>query len=353
MKARAVLTTASFALLVAVACAPGAGAEVPPGTPDSGDGGQAAQTFPTSTPWPRFGPPPVTADSITPTAQVPLSAPGDSSETEATPTVTTVSAGTEDDDVELPVTSRSPSPGGTPTPLDNSGTFEPVLPVSYVLPLDWEDVIGDDEIVLVHRSDQTRITVRERHVDREFMESVIDLVRIDVPTEFVDWSERSLFDARVVGSNSVRLEYAGTKFNESYIAIVDWYLWGELLVEVVTEAEATAWALDTNLHNTALLLATSFTPDPVVQLANAAEIENQLRVRFNQRDSNIFVNSVGNAVRTQLSCREVLFDLLSGPVYVSSGEWQVFAVTEQGAQVWRVFEPTLNIVPADHNTSSC
>lgn len=352
MKARAVLAIASFVLLVAVACAPGAGAENPPDLPGSvgpGNGGQSAQAFPTSTPWPRFGPPPVTVNSITATVQAGPNAPDDPPSPVVTPTAV-AATGTQPPATSVPA---SPTPARTPTPLDDSGTFAPVMPYQYSIPLDWVEVTGDDEIVLTHRTRQAQVTVRERSVDRALIESIVKLAQLEDPVAFVDWNERSLFDISLTGEHSLRFEYAGTKLDEPQIAVVDWYLWGELLIEVVTESEASAWALDTNLHNTAQLVAASFAPDESIPLVDAVAIENQLRVLFNQKPSNIFVDSANGAPQFELSCKQVLLDVLSEPVYVGSGEWQVFAVTQQGAQVWQVFEPTLNITAATHNTSNC
>ncbi len=221
------------------------------------------------------------------------------------------------------------------------------------MPLDWDDIVGDDEIVLAHASGLARVTLRELLVDRAQVQSVIDLSNTRQPVEFVDWSERSLSDARVTDGRSIRQEYVGTRLGEQFMAVVDWYLLGELLVEVVTEVEANSWALDTNLRNTATLTAESFAPDGSVPLMTATEIDNQLNVRFSQNPSNIFMDATNGGPPIHLSCRQVLLDLLSEPVYVGDGEWQVFAVTEQGAQVWQVFEPGLSIHPAAHNTSSC
>lgn len=355
MKARAVLAIASLALLATVACAPGAGAENPsdlPGSVEPGNGDLPAQAFPTSTPWPRFGPPPVTADLITATVQAGPNAPNAPDEP-PTPDVTpTAIAATATQPVANSV-SGSPTPARTPTPLDDSGTFVPVMPYQYSVPLDWVEITGDDEIVLTHRTRQVQVTVRERPVDRALIESIVELAQLKDPVAFVDWNERSLFDIRLTGEHSLRLEYAGTKLGGPQFAVVDWYLWGELLVEVVTESEAPAWALDSNLHNTGQLIAASFAPDESTPLVDGVAIENQLRVRFNDKLSNIFVDSANDAPQFELSCKQVLLDVLSEPVYVGSGEWQVFAVTQQGAQVWQVYEPTLNITAATHNTSDC
>lgn len=356
MKARATLAIVSITLVALIGCAPGAGAESPPESPgpsESASGGQSTRVYPTSTPWPSFGPPPVTADSIAATVQAALSTATNPSTTEATPTAPAIPGALgAANDVPF-IGFGSPTSVRPATPIDDSATFKPVLPYSYSLSLDWEEIIGDDEIVLAHSSGSARITLRERTVSRSSAEPVTDILSRLVPVEFVDWNERSVSDSRVTGTNSYRREYAGTKQGEPHVAVVDWYLWGVLLVEVVTEAEANAWAADTNLRNTAMLLAASFATDGTTSLATSVEINNQLRVRFNDRVSGIFVDSANGAPRVQLSCRQVLLDLLSQPFYVGSGEWQVFALTNQGAQVWQIFEPTLNIVSAAHNTGSC
>lgn len=346
MKVRAALAIAPFALLLAVACASGVGAEVPPEVPGIPS---SPLPYPTSTPWPQFGPPPVTADSIIPTVQAAPDAPGGTPQPDSTSTSEAATP------TPVVITGPSARPGSeqAPTPFDSSGTFEPLLTYSYLLPRDWEEIVGDDETVIVHRSGDVHVSLRERTVDRSFFKSIIEVGQSQEPTDFVDWSERSLFDVRVTGPYSYRLEYAGTKLGEQRIAIVEWHLWGELLVEVVIEADASVWAQNTNLRNTARLVAASFTPDASASLVEASQVENLLRVRFGQKLSNVFVTSETSAGQVELSCRQVLNDLLSEPVYVRSGQWQVFAVTQQGAQVWQVFEPTLNIVPAEHNTSTC
>lgn len=356
LKVQFALILASIAVLTAVACAPGAGAEAPPGSESatSGSASQSAQVFPTSTPWPQFGPPPVTAASITATVQAGPNAPVEAPGSEATP-VPTVPSGTPLPGIDQVVT--SPVPVETRTPRDDSGTFEPVMPYEFLIPLDWKIFVGTSEIVVAHRSDKAQVSLLERPADRSQAESIVDLAGLLEPVAFLDWSERSLFNVSVTGDDSLQFEYAGTKLGKPQVAVVDWYLWGELLIEVVTEADASAWAADTNLHNTAQLVAASFAPNTKSSLASAAEVQNLLQARFNHQPSNIFtsqsVGTEGGVVRTQLSCKQVLVDLVSQPVYVGSGTWQVFAVTEQGAQVWQIYEPTLNILPAGHNTSSC
>ena len=90
-----------------------------------------------------------------------------------------------------------------------------------------------------------------------------------------------------------------------------------------------------------------------MSLATEADIETRLTARFGQRPSNIYPAPVNGIPGSQLSCRHVLLNLVSEPSYIGAGEWQVFAITQQGVQVWHIFEPTLEIIPAAHNTSYC
>jgi hypothetical protein len=239
------------------------------------------------------------------------------------------------------------------TPLDSSGTFEPVFPYKYFVPDEWQAVVGDDEIVLEDATRTTRVTLRERAFDRFQAVSVSMISAVDEPVQFVDWEERSLSDSRAINDLTHEFDYSGTKYGEPYVALVRWHLRGDLIIEVVTEAPAEPWATDSRLRNYALLAAKSFDPVPDVPTVEASEIEDRLFARFNQRPGNFFVVSDEQLGRVEMTCREVFYSLLSSPVYVGAGVWQVFAVGDQGAQVWELFEPSLTIVPAAHNTTSC
>lgn len=352
MKARTSFAVTLIAFIAIVACAPGAGAEnVPEGSPSAG--GNPIRTFPTSTPWPQFGPPPVTADSITPTVQAAPDVSPTSTSVDGMPVSISGGGGLAAADDSPPVSTVTPVPVGPATPFDDSGTFEPVLQYSYSLPLEWNDLVGDDELVVWHSSRQVHISLRERSVDRNLYSSIEEIARSVEPLAFVDWSERSLSDFRLIDENSYRLEFAGTRLGEPVVAVVDWHLWGEILVEVVTEAEASIWAQDSNRRNTAMLISESMTPDSGMPALTSSEIENQLRVRFNDRASNVFSGPGDGTPGFEYSCRQVLLELLSDPIYVGDGEWQVFVVSGNGAQVWQIFEPDLTIIPAIHNTSAC
>ncbi|MDA1297277.1 MAG: hypothetical protein O3B04_04640 [Chloroflexi bacterium] len=254
-----------------------------------------------------------------------------------------------------PTAGPAPTPTAMPplTPPDSSGTFVPAVAKNYVVPDEWHAVVGDDEIVIAHSSGAARITLREHRVDRSEILSLREIISLGEPDRFIDWSERSLLASRALSDLAHEFSYSGTKRGEPYVATVQWRLRGELLIEVVTEMAAARWSGDSKLRNTAALAAASFNPLPDAALASAVEIEGQLLVRFNQRRSGIFLSSDSRAGRTELTCREVLYDLLSPPVYVGSGVWLVFAVGDQGAQVWQIFEPSLSIVPSAHNTSGC
>ena len=253
----------------------------------------------------------------------------------------------------LPTPTTVPVPVFTVTLLDRSGTYAPVISYDYVVPDQWQAVIGDDEIVLEDPSGTARVTLRELQVDRSQVDSLSELILVDQPDDFVDWADRSLSDSRTINALAHEFSYAGTKYGEQYVATVRWQLRGELLIEVTTEATAAGWAGDSRLRNRTALAAASFTSFPDLPVASLFEIENQLMVRFGQRPSGIFQSQNGGSGTAELTCRDVFSDLLSTPLYSGSGTWQVFAVGDQGAQVWQIFEPSQSIVPAAHNTSAC
>ncbi len=322
-----------------------------------GKGGPGPAIFPTSTPWPSFGPPPVTAASITATVQSAPNAPSGPAEPDLVPvstqTPTPEATSTQFAEESAINATPTPSPVPTATPLDRSGSFQPIMQYNYLVPDEWEAVVGSDVIVLEHLSGRARVTVRETLVDRSNLGSISEIANSLDPASFVDWTERSLSNIQVPGDETINLSYSGTKLEDPYLATVRWHLWGELLVEVTTEADAVLWASDSKLRNTALLVAASFAPQSNVPIALASEIENQLRARFGIRSSRIFSNTGSGLSPTELTCKQVFHDLLSEPVHVGSGVWQAFAIGDHGVQVWQILEPTFAIVPADHNTSIC
>lgn len=332
-----------------VACAPGADATEPDITasPTQEVSTGARQPVPTSTPWPNFGPPPVTLADLTPTIQEAPDEPLDEIEVEVTPTPT------------VPASPSSTLVGTRVVPdqrashLDFSGTFTPNLAYDYSVPDGWWTAIGDDEIVLMHPQGDAVVSLRERQVDRLKFPSVSQLAAVMEPYPFVDWSERALSDLSTSGTSSMSFHYSGTRLGRPFVTVVDWYLWGDMLVEVTTEVEAQAWSANSKLRNEALISAASFLPDPEVPHRTKFEIKDLLHVVFGHRRSGVFSAAVGDPLRTELSCREVFHNLLSEPVYSGSGAWQVFAIGDQGAQVWHVYEPHLSIEPAAHNTSVC
>ena len=350
-------------MLVATGCAPGAGAESPPveETPVSGDlAGSRAAAIPTSTPWPRFGPPVVTASEVTAIAQFSSPTPfasasigGPSGSTGSSAPGPEPGAGTPTTVIARPTPTVIATPAFPVTPPDTSGTFVPAVSYDYLVPDEWQVVVGDDEILIEDLSGNATVTLREHRVDRSRIGSLRELVLTDQPEEFTDWTERSLSDSVSNGELTHLFSYSGTKYGEPYVAIVQWRLRGELLIEVTTEATAAGWAGDSRVRNAAALSAASFAPLPDVPLSSVVEIENQLMVKFAQMPSGVFQPSNSRNGRTELTCREVFHDLLSSPVYTGAGTWQVFAVGDQSAQVWQVFEPSLSILPADHNTSTC
>lgn len=356
VKAFVLYSCVSLAVLLVLACGGNAEALDPEnGTVTPSGSGNTTRPIPTSTPWPQFGPPPVTAASITATVQ---SAPGEPSEepdreSNASPEESAGNGNTEINPEARTTVGTRTVPARTPSPLDTSGTFSPQLGYEYIVPDDWVEVIGDDEIVLEHVSGKARITLTEKPVNRATAGAITHLVVLQEPDEFVDWSERALSDQEITGVHQSQFEYSGTRLGVPYLAFVEWYLWGDLLIQVSIEAEANAWVSDSKLRNNALFAASSFMPDSESSFATQNLIEGQLRVRFNQRRSGILSGSPGDSLRSDLSCREVFHNLLSDPFYSGAGVWQAFAVSDQGVQVWHIYEPSFSIVPADHNTSTC
>lgn len=341
--------------LLAAGCGGDVGAQAPL-LPHNSSPTATPAIYPTSTPWPRFGPPPVTAADVTATVQ---GAPGDPAESVGPGVMpvpspaTTANAGPVDDEIDAGTPVSRPTPSATAPPLDSSGTFEPVLPYEYIVPHDWHAVTGDDEIVLEHSSGMARVILREVVVDRLYFRSLAELAQIREPGRFIGWSERSVSASQHFDKTRATYLYSGTRVGRPYLATVDWRLRGELLVEVMTEADASLWAADSNVRNSAALAASSFAPLPETVLATPVEVEDQLRALFSHRPGDFFLPHQPGTPGSELSCRQVFLDHLSDPVYAGSGVWQVFAVSSHGAQVWEIFEPGLSIVPAPHNTSSC
>ena len=236
---------------------------------------------------------------------------------------------------------------------DTSGTFIASLPYSYLVPPDWQQFVGDHEIVIQNESDSVRVTLNERRIDRFRYSSVYQLANVMEPVTFANWTERARSDFEGASDLSARIHYAGTRLGRPHVAVVDWYLWGDLLVEVVIEAEASVWSSDSKLRNTAQLTANSFSIDPDTAAVSKFTISNQLKARFTHKPSGIFSGSTGDPLRTELSCREVYHNLLSVPFYAGSGVWQAFALGDQGVHVWHIYEPQLSILEASHNTGVC
>ena len=109
----------------------------------------------------------------------------------------------------------------------------------------------------------------------------------------------------------------------------------------------------TVLMNTALFIAQEFAPDDSTTGLETWQISDAIEATFTSRPSGIYVAGPGTVSQTQLTCKEVRLSLLSEPLFVAAGEWQVYAATMQGVQVWSIYEPGLSIVPLGQNTSAC
>ncbi len=195
--------------------------------------------------------------------------------------------------------------------------------------------------------------MREYRIDRELVRSIDDLDDSVVVSDFVDWSDRAISDSGLTGPHSLRREFGGTWLADQAVAVVDMHIWGELAVEIVIESTAKAWADGTNIRSTALFIAESFRPEFGATDSEAWQVSDAIEARFSSRPSGIYVADPGGGLQTQLTCKEVRVSLLSDPLYIAAGEWQVHAATLQGVQVWSIFEPGFSIVESSGNSSAC
>jgi hypothetical protein len=257
----------------------------------------------------------------------------------------------------VPTPSPTPTPTATPKPVlfapSEPGGFTPVLGYEYTVPEGWTATTAASEISIVHSNGLLKVSLSELPLDRRDFASFSQVVQSIEPVTPPGWSEWTLSNSEPLNGGSVyQYTFNGVRSGRGYVSVVEWQLWGEVLVQARIEAEAETWASNSKLRNESLLIMSTFVPSETGALSEVDALRQLLKARFGFFRSGIYlVDQQG--FRQELSCRDVFLQLLTDPVYIGDGVWQVHAIGDRGAQVWLVYEPDGTIVPVSSNTSKC
>jgi hypothetical protein len=229
-----------------------------------------------------------------------------------------------------------------------------VLNYQYAMPSGWDESRTEDAIVITGHSGDVQVTISEEIIGRWQYPSVSYLASNKTPDMPDGWDSWALQSGSLIKSSTAfEFHYQGVKDGTSYQAFVQWYLWGDLRIQVVLEVPTNVWNTNEDLQLDIHQFLVGFAPHDGTTVMTEAEVLAVLSARLTDRPSGVFIRDEAARARVELSCRDIFEDLMSQPSYVGNGAWQTVANTLQGPEGWIVYEPTGLILPADSNNSRC
>lgn len=391
MKKRLLLLALPVAMVTA-ACAPGAGAILPATStvtdatservatvqPSGGDrlaaaqGTAAALTTTTSRPQAT-----ATSSSVSPVNPVPaptsasgpnVNAPRPMPTATRQPTATPVRF--DPNATPTPLWSSPPRPFATATPTRVPlGTpyvpptivaaapgeqFNPQLNYSYTLSPGWSEVRTESSIILHDASGKIRVTITEKVTEPWKFPTAIALGIQSKPDQPANWDSWNLINQQSIRSgNAYEFQYTGMKDGVKHLNFIQWFMWGDIHVQVSAEVPEFDWDLSSSVRSSLSRVLESFEPHDGSRFFTESEVMTILAQRLDDRPSGIYARDEVVRARYEMTCRQIFTDLLSSPAHLGDGVWQASANTLQGTESWRVFEPSGSIIALDSNNSRC
>jgi hypothetical protein len=253
----------------------------------------------------------------------------------------------------------APAPSATVEPtaviVSSPGdSYKTVLNHSYTVPAGWTKTVVGESIVLKNSAGTTKVTITERQIDRWRFPAINVLGVTSFPDRPVGWDTwYSASVGLIKGDQAYEYQFTGAKDNVSYLNFIQWYLWGDINVEVNSEITAFDWNSSSAARAELQSVLDSFKPHDGVAVMTVSEVLAVLEERLDNRPSGIYVRDEVIRGRVELTCRQVFEDLLNQPEYVGNGTWQTSAYTLDGVETWWVYEPSGTIVSVNSNRSKC
>lgn len=260
----------------------------------------------------------------------------------------------------VPTATSTPVPVGTtyvpPTVVaaPTGNEFQSLLKHQYTLPNGWSEVRTESALVLYDSTRKISIKITEQTIEPWKYPTALALGVQSLPTKPADWDEWSLLSRRPIRSDSVyEFQYNGMKDNHKFVNFIQWFVWGDIHVQVSAEVPESDWNSNSSIRSNLTAVMDSFDPHDGSQVFTEAEAMALLAARMDDRQSGVFARDEVIKARYEMTCRQLFTELIQGAVHFGDGLWQMSAQTLDGTETWRVFEPSGAILALDYNKSTC
>lgn len=232
--------------------------------------------------------------------------------------------------------------------------FVPQLNHQYTLPTGWSEVKTDSSRVLYDPSGKISITITEHVVEPWKYPTALALGTQLLPSRPSGWEDWVFVSSRSIRSgNSYEFRYTGIKDNHTYTNFIQWYMWGDVHVQVSAEVPEFDWNASSAIRSGMSAVMNSFEPHDNSKQFTESEAMGILEQRLDERASGIYARDNVILARYEMTCNQIFTDLIQGAVHFGAGIWQMSAQALEGTETWRVFEPSGSVVALGSNKSRC
>ena len=233
-------------------------------------------------------------------------------------------------------------------------SYTPSLSYSYTLPEGWSQTVVGETIVLRNATGTTKVTISERTIDRWRYPDVNVFGVTNFPERPRGWDTwYSASTGLIKGGQAYEFQFTGAKNNVPYNNFVQWYLWGDVNVEVDAEILSSDWNAGGTDRYELLTFLESYKAHVGGPILTVEDVLGFLEERLDDRPAGVYVRDEVIRGRVEITCRQLFEDFLNQPEYVGNGTWQAVAYTVDGAETWWVYEPTGTIAAVNSNHSKC
>ncbi len=260
----------------------------------------------------------------------------------------------------------APTSTSTPIPLNTpfvpptivaaapSEQFDSLLTYEYSLPSGWSQVRTENSLVLVDRTGKLTVSISEQVIEPWKYPTILALAAQLTPEEPSGWDRWNLVSKQSVRSgNAHEFRYGGEKNGVEYMNFIHWFMWGDIHVQVSAEVPEFDWNISGSIRSTLSSVLESFEPHDDSRIFTESDVLTILAQRLDDRPSGVFARDDVARARYEMTCRQILTDLVQTPLHFGAGMWQMSAQTLESVETWRVFAPSGSIVAQDTNQSRC
>ncbi len=259
----------------------------------------------------------------------------------------------------VPTATSTPVPLNTPVPVTivsaaPEDQFQPSLNYQYELASGWSEARTESSIILHDRSGKITVTIDEIVTEPwQYPTAVAHGIQLE-PARPEGWdSWVKLSESSIRADEAYEHQYTGVKNGIEYRNFIQWFMWGDIRVQVSAEIPTFDWDFSSTVRGSLQRVLESFETHDGARFFTESDVLTVLAQRLDDRPSGVYARDEVVRARYELTCRQIFTDLIQAPVHLGDGIWQASANTLQGIETWRVFEPGGSFISFDSNNSRC